>query len=196
MTVSIALAIYGLAGGQLNPVSFVGGGVVLQTPGTILWIAHIGWLYLLWRYWLYSRDAHANVRRVVLSYLHSSRCYQRLVQHEIDRFQDESGVAYAQAWQEAALEDDDQTEFRPIPVNESVEGSWFRRKLVLKVDDHRGDYNPDHKEVTLPFLKYELCVAVARLRAALGHYLVSDIYIPYMIAVLPALAAVWQWLYV
>lgn len=196
VAVSMALAIYGLAGGQLNPVSFVGGGVLLQTPGTILWIAHVAWLYLLWRYWLYSRSAHANVRSVVRSYFVSSRCYQRLVKEEIEQFQHESGVSYAEGWQDTALDDDQDTKFRPIPVDDSIQKSWFKRTLILKVDHPDGHFHPDRKEVPLSFVKYELCVSAARLRAALGHYLVSDIYIPYAIAVLPALAGIWQWVYV
>lgn len=196
IAVSIALSVYGLAGGQLNPVSFVGGGVLLQTPGTILWIAHIAWVYLVWRYWLYSRSAHADVRNVVRSYFVSSRCYQRMVTEEIEQFQKESGMSYAEGWQSAALEDDQNTKFRTTPIGDSIQKSWFKRTLVLTVDNPDGHFHPDRKEVQLPFVKHEMCVSAARARAALGHYLVSDIYIPYAIAVLPALAGIWQWLYV
>ncbi len=196
VALSIALAVYGLAGGRLNPVSFLGGGVVLNTPGTVLWIAHIAWLYLLWRYWLYSRGAHANVKSIVRSYLVGSRCYQRMVDTEIVKFQNESGVSWAEGWQKSAIQSDERTQFKPIPIDDSIQKYWFKRTLLLVVDNPDGQFCPDRKEVPLPFVKYGLCVSAARLRAAFGHHLVSDIYIPYAIAALPAFAALWQWLYV
>ncbi|MBA1147114.1 hypothetical protein H0Z60_08565 [Ectothiorhodospiraceae bacterium WFHF3C12] len=193
---SLALGIYGLAGGQINSVTLGGGGVVLETPDTILLIAHLSWLYLVWRYWLYSREGHAEVQRVVENYFQSSDCYQRLVQDEINKFQSESGIKYAEGWQQAAIEDDDQSEFHAIPIEESIRKYWFSRTLVLEVHNPSGEFHPDRKEVELPFLRYEFCVAIAGLRAALGHHLVSDIYVPYAVGTFPAFAVVWQWLYV
>jgi hypothetical protein len=189
IAVSLALIVFEIAGGAVKNISFLNVGITLADAELVVSLSYLALVYLLWRYWLYVKPEHVRFRGLVDQTIRSSKMYQELINPLITQFKDKSGVAYAEGWQEFA-EEDTKKEFVPIPVEASIQSSLFTRKLVIRVENARGDYNPDHESCGISLLRYEAIRLRAWVSVVAGDKAFSDLFAPYLVAFF-AVGALW-----
>ncbi|WP_147171887.1 hypothetical protein [Pseudomonas sp. SJZ079] len=96
--VSLGLVIYQLSGGEVEPISFLGGGIKLESGQAIIILAYIALVYLIWRYWLYAKPLHEEFRKIAQERVSTSKSYRRMISPLINAFKNEGGVAYKEGW--------------------------------------------------------------------------------------------------
>jgi len=118
--VSLGLVVFETAGGTVGNVSFLDGGVTLSNPELVIVMAYIALAYLLWRYWLYAKPEHQKFRGLVADTILNSSGYHRLVGDHISRFKEISGVAYAEGFNAASIDNEEATKIVPEGVLDFV----------------------------------------------------------------------------
>lgn len=186
--VSAALSIFWGAGGQLDESILIGQSARLEQPITLVVVATTVWLYLLWRYWLYSKEFHPEVGNAVGARFRRLECYRELIDRRDVAFRNASGVSYSEAFQELAIEDEPDTEFKPIPTSITINRGLWRHTLTISVDNPTGEYSPDSQSADIPSFEYEKCRMCAIFQSFLSDRIVSDLVVPYMIGILPLVA--------
>ena len=180
--VSLALLVFELAGGGVKEISFFNGGVSLANPELIIHLFYLGLVYLVWRYWLYAKEQHDGLQKLVNDTLICDPSYRTYIETCVEDFKEESNIANMEAFQENAIEDGE-AEFIPIPAEIEVKGLVFNRKLNLRVDNPKGEFNPDHKTYSVPRFEYELMRTKAWIKVISTNKLFSDLYTPYLLVV-------------
>lgn len=188
VAVSVALAIFWGADGKLDESIVIGQGARLENPVTLVVVATFVWLYLLWRYWLYSKGYHREVGEAIDCRFRELDCYTELVDRHDVHFRNRSGVSRAEGLQKAAIKDEPDAEFKSIPTSLLVKRGLRRHRLTISVDNPKGEYHPDSQDFQIRSLTYEKCRLCAVLKTFMSDRIVSDIVIPYIVGTLPLLA--------
>lgn len=188
ITISIALTIFWGAGGQFDESIVIGEGVRLENPLTLVVIAIFVWLYLLWRYWLYSKEYHPDVVKTISTRFSSMECYKKLIECHVCEFRDKSGVSFDEAFQKAAIEAGSETNFMPMSTSFSVKRGLRKHTLTIYIYDSEGEYACDEHQVEISALEYEKCHFCAFFQSFMADRIVSDIVVPYCVSMLPPVA--------
>lgn len=178
LVVSLALVAYEIGGGTVSQLSFLGGGITLKEPEVIIKFVYFAMAYTLWRYWLYAKPDHEKFRVIVNQKVESSPEFIRYKNPLVAGFKDRSGVSRAEGWQ-SFLDESDTTQIKPIEVQTSIHFGIFKRKLEIRVDSPKGEYNPDHEVHNLPFWLYEILRLRALATVTVADKTFSDLYVPY-----------------
>lgn len=192
--VSLALIVFEIAGGTVKGASFLEGGIKLENAELVVSLSYIALTYLLWRYWLYAKPEHTRFRGLVDQKIKESKRFQELVNPLIAQFKEKSGVALAEGWQKA-VDDEEKKEFIPIPVEVSLHQKMYTRELVIRVENPKGDYNPDHEVHRIPLHRYEAMRVKALATVVAADKTFSDLFVPYLLAFVAAGALCFRVIY-
>lgn len=189
--VSLGLVIFELSNGKTESVSFLGGGIKLESGQSILVLAYVALAYLLWRYWLYAKPLHKEFREVVEDRIVNSKTYNNLITKLVNDFKNNAGVAYREGW-DAAYGVETEEQYKPIPVNISIKKGVFSRQLQISVENPMGEFHPDMETHKIAYLPYEAMRIKACLSAMASDKTFSDMFIPYGLSIVAFVAAIFR----
>lgn len=192
--VSLGLVIYQLSGGKVEPISFLGGGIKLESGQIIICLAYTALAYLTWRYWLYAKPLHKEFRKIAQEHISNSNSYRKLITPLIDAFKNEGGVTYKEGW-DAALGHESEEKYNPTPITVLVEHKFLSRKLHISVEDPKGDFHPENVTHQIAYIPYEFMRLRAYLSTMATEKTFSDLFIPYGLSTVAIVAAIFRALY-
>ena len=186
--IALALIVFDVAGGDVKEVTFLNGGVSLANPELLIALSYLALAYALWRYWLYVRPEHKKLTDLVRNKFESLPEYRALVDPKIDAFNKKSGVEESESHKDFASD----TPEKEVQIDTEIVGNIFSRKLVLSVDNPRGDFHPDREILPIPNFAYERMRASAWVRIVFGEKSFSDLFVPYLLAFFAVLGLLYR----
>jgi hypothetical protein len=181
IAVSTALILYKALDAKLGTVKFWGEGVVVSGEN-ILWIALLALPYMVWRYWLYVKNEHGVIKDKAKKYLLGSGLIKGSFRRLKMGFIRENGVTDWEAYWNGVLKDVNNIFIQ----NEKYEVWWEKGRLVSEYSgrDELGAYVVEYMLEKLPIWDSWLCICSCYFKVILADKEFSDLYVPYVVALI------------
>lgn len=185
MLISVGLILFELAEGQFKSLNALSFGLEFKNPQIVICFAYAALIYFIWRFWIYSQDSYkALITEFDLTF-QNRKIYLNDISQFISDFRDKSRIAelegYRDAFKEDSLSDKTVNTLKPIEEIKIIK-KFFKRTLLLYVDDEHGDLNFTKEEYNLKYSRYALDWLSAWLVTVLNKKTFSDLIVPYLVA--------------
>lgn len=184
MVLSLGLLAFEIAGGKLATDKLqLNFGITFSHPDVLLSSAYLVLAYFLWRYWLYARPEHQKFRELVADTISNSDGYQKLTSGYILSFKSNSDYTRLERQNKRNAKVQG-AKIVPISFESFIQRGFRTHKLVMRVEIHHDSpiFRDETKDISL--IRYEYVVLKTRLSVVIGNKAFSDLFVPYIPALL------------